>query len=41
VLAGEQAVVQAAEEPSEQVPLGCGVAVAGVAALVVVAARAG
>jgi hypothetical protein len=41
VLAGEQAVVQAAEQPAEQVALGGGVAVAGVTAPVVVAAGAG
>ena len=40
VLAGEQAVVQAAEHAAEQVPLRGGVPVAGVAAAVVVAAGA-
>jgi hypothetical protein len=41
VLAGGQAVVQAAEEAPEQVALGGGVAVAVVPALVVVVAGAG
>jgi SRSO17 transposase len=41
VLAGGQAAVQAAEEPSEQVALGGGVPVAGLAAAVVVGAGAG
>jgi hypothetical protein len=41
VLAGGQAVVQAAEEPVEQVALGGGVPVSGVAAAVVVGAGAG
>jgi hypothetical protein len=41
VLAGEQAVVEAAEEAAEQIPLSGGVPVAGVAASVVVAAGAG
>jgi hypothetical protein len=41
VLAGDQAVVEAAEEASEQVALGCGVPVAGVPAPVVVGAGAG
>ena len=41
VLAGGQAVVQAAEEPAEQVSLGGGVPVAVVAAAVVVGAGAG
>jgi hypothetical protein len=41
VLAGEQAVVQAAEEAGEQVALGGGVPVAGVATAVVVGAGAG
>jgi hypothetical protein len=41
VLAGDQAVVQAAEQPAEQVALGGGVPVAGVLAPVVVGAGAG
>jgi hypothetical protein len=41
VLAGGQAVVQAAEEPVEQVALGGGVPVSGVAAAVIVGAGAG
>jgi hypothetical protein len=41
VLAGDQAVVQAAEEAAEEVALGCGVPVAGLAAAVVVGAGAG
>jgi hypothetical protein len=41
VLAGEQAVVQAAEQAGEQVALGGGVPVAGVFAAVVVGAGAG
>ena len=41
VLAGGQAAVQAAEEPSEEVALGGGVPVAGLAAAVVVGAGAG
>jgi hypothetical protein len=41
VLAGGQAVVQAAEEPAEEVALGGGVPVSGVAAAVVVGAGAG
>jgi hypothetical protein len=41
VLAGGQAVVQAAEEASEQVAFGCGVPVAGVFAPVVVGTGAG
>ena len=41
VLAGGQAAVEAAEEPSEEVALGGGVPVAGLAAAVVVGACAG
>jgi len=41
VLAGEQAVVQAAQQPAEQVALGGGVAVARLTPPVVVAAGAG
>jgi len=41
VLAGEQAVVQAAEQPAEQVALGGCVAVTGFTPPVVVAAGAG
>ena len=41
VLAGVQAVVEAAEEPAEEVALGGGVPVAGLAAPVVVGAGAG
>jgi len=41
VLAGEQAVVQAAEQAGEQVALGGGVPVGGVFAPVVVGAGAG
>ena len=41
MLAGEQAVMQAAEQASEQVALGGGVPVAGVFAAVVVGAGAG
>jgi hypothetical protein len=41
VLAGGQAVVEAAEQAAEQVALGCGVPVAGVAAAVVVGAGSG
>jgi hypothetical protein len=40
-LAGGEAVVEAAEEPAEQVALGGGVPVAGLAAAVVVGAGAG
>jgi len=39
VLAGGQAVVEAAEETAEEIALGRGVPVAGVAAAVVVGAR--
>jgi hypothetical protein len=41
VLASDQAVVQAAQEEAEQVELGGGMLVAGVAAAVVVGAGAG
>ena len=41
VLAVGQVVVEAAEEPAEEVALGCGVPVVGVAAAVVVGAGAG
>ncbi len=41
MLAGDEAVMEAAEQPAEQVSLGGCVAVAGLAAAVVVTARAG
>ena len=41
VLAGGQAMVEAAQEPSEEVALGGGVAVSGVATAVVVVAGTG
>ena len=41
VLAGGQAVVEAAEETAEEVALGCGVPVAGVGTATVVGAGAG